>query len=144
MRKRQILIKLYLITFIFFSIYFLIFTEDCTLHYSRHGTIDISGWYFVLTCAIHYLTPLLIILVSGNLQIDSKNRLFTRQYRVITLSLILIAVATFGPCENFQHGFFNFIFTLGSWVLRLVSYILMLDLIIKYFSIYLNNKRKQI
>lgn len=140
MRKRNTLIKTYLLTFVCFSVYFLIKTEDFVGYYSRHGTIDISGWDFVLSCTIHYIIPVIVLFFGKSRNIDIKSEVFVSQYKVITISMLLMAIATFSLYEEGEVYYLNIIITGTSYILRLYSYYLMLKLVFKKDS---TNKGKQ-
>ena len=55
------MIEHYLVASICFSSYFLVFTVDRKLVDINDGEMDVSGWDFVFTCAIHYLNPVTIL-----------------------------------------------------------------------------------
>ncbi len=140
--NRRIMIEHYLVAFICFSAYFLVFTVDRKLVDITGGEMDVSGWDFVFTCAFHYLIPVFILYFDKNQMIDSTNKLFKRQFKVVTIFLIIIAIATYGPFER-VHWFANLFLILGYYILRIISYILIIILVMKYFKYLISYKRKK-
>lgn len=142
MRKRRILIEHYLVAFTCFSFYFLAFTIDRKVMTIVGHEFEISGWDFVLTCAIHFLIPVIILFLDKKQMIDSSSRIFKRQFRVISIALILIAIITFDTFES-TYRFTSLFLLNGYYILRIISYILILNLIFKSIKLTIIIKRNE-
>ena len=131
--KRHLVI-FYFIVVCLMTIYTLTSIKECEAYWTHDASITITKQKILLDTLYLFMLPILTIIVQTVLKIKTQTRLFLTHFLIALTSVLLLTYAINKPCENINNGhymFINLIMTLGYYLFKLTSFIILFIIIIQ-------------
>ena len=136
----------YCLTFVFYIIFIFTSISECIAYWMHDASIDITHTWLVLYCCYLFILPTIILLFFKLKKLETPIKLFISQFFISLLSISLLALSINEPCEYINNGYYMFTnttITLGYYLFKLISFIIIVIIFITLISA-LRLKRKQI
>ena len=118
----------YIVSFCFYTLYTVLSIEECEAYWMHDASITISKNKIRTDIYYLFLLPIFVILVQKVFQIKIQIELFVTHFLAAFLSISLLMLAINQPCEHINNGHYMFIdtfMTIGYYLLKLSSFVLM-------------------
>jgi len=126
----------YCLAFIFFILFFLLSITECEAYWTHDASIVITHKWLISNCSYLFLPPVIILFINRLLKIKIPVKLFVAHFFISLTSISLLAIAIDKPCDYINGGHYKFIdsfMTLGHYLFKFMSYIIICFIIIISF-----------
>ena len=127
----------YCLTFVFYIIFILTSVSKCVAYWMHDASININPIWLIGYCCYLFLLPTIILLIFKFNQLEIPIKLFISHFLISLASISLLAISINEPCEYMNDGYYMFInttITLGYYLFKLISFIIIIIIFISLIS----------
>ena len=135
---------LYFTTICLLAIYTLTSIKECEAYWMHDVSIKISKQKLIGDTLFLFLLPLIIVLIQPLFKIKAQTNLFLAQFFIAATSILFFVFATNKPCDRVNEGrymFINSTLTLGYYIFKLISIVIIGIIIVRTISLKNKNYR---
>ena len=128
-----------------FILHFIKSKNDCVAYWMHDASIEITIEWLIFYCSYLFLLPTSILLILKFIQVKTPIKLFVAHFLFSLTSISLLTIAINKPCEQINGGHYMFInstLTLGYYLSKLISFIMICSIAVTSFNSLKDRKPK--